>query len=171
MPACRFTGVTPCFSTAVRIFVLSGTPDLAGGGDRSTRGVLRFRRSERISLDRDVRRVSRDGHPVSNEVLTLVWLDRNDGRESGVEKPGRDHSLRRLAIRVPRKVGNAVARNRVKRALRESFRHEKHNIRSGIDIVIMVKPFPVSRSAATTMREQFLFLCREAGLTAGASKD
>jgi ribonuclease P protein component len=45
----------------------------------------------------------------------------------------------RLGLSVGRRVGNAVARNRVKRLLRESFRHLQHDL-SPLDLVINVRP-------------------------------
>jgi ribonuclease P protein component len=46
----------------------------------------------------------------------------------------------RLGLSVPRRVGNAVVRNRVKRRLRESFRHLQHDLPRGYDLVINVRP-------------------------------
>ncbi len=44
---------------------------------------------------------------------------------------------KRLGIIASKKVGNAVARNRVKRAIRETFRHIKHQIIPATDIVVI----------------------------------
>lgn len=46
----------------------------------------------------------------------------------------------RLGISAPRKVGNAVTRNRVKRQLREAFRTLKHLHTPGVDLVILIRP-------------------------------
>lgn len=53
----------------------------------------------------------------------------------------------RLGISAPRKAGNAVERNRVKRQLREAFRTMKSAHTSGVDLVILIrahKPLAVS---------------------------
>jgi ribonuclease P protein component len=53
----------------------------------------------------------------------------------------RPEPSRRLGLIVSKKVGNAVVRNRVKRALREGFRHLAAS-NDGLDIVV------IARSAA-----------------------
>jgi ribonuclease P protein component len=45
----------------------------------------------------------------------------------------------RIGITISKKVGNAVARNRIKRIIREYFRHNKDNISGPRDINIIAK--------------------------------
>ena len=49
----------------------------------------------------------------------------------------------RLALAVPRIVGGAVARNRIKRLIRESNRLLQHDLPQGYDLVVRVKPHEV----------------------------
>ena len=46
----------------------------------------------------------------------------------------------RLGLSVPKKVGNAVSRNRIKRRCREAFRTNANGLPSGLDIVLNVRP-------------------------------
>ena len=45
----------------------------------------------------------------------------------------------RLGLSLPKRVGNAVVRNRIRRRLREAFRLQQHDWPSGVDVVINVR--------------------------------
>lgn len=49
----------------------------------------------------------------------------------------------RLGLSVPRRVGNAVARVRAKRRLREAFRLGQYDVPTGYDLVVVVRPHEV----------------------------
>jgi ribonuclease P protein component len=51
-----------------------------------------------------------------------------------------DLPYRRLGLTVSSRVGNAVARNRVKRWLREIFRHHRNALPPGVDVVLIARP-------------------------------
>ncbi|MCI5120194.1 MAG: ribonuclease P protein component, partial [Candidatus Electrothrix sp. AUS4] len=58
---------------------------------------------------------------------------------------GSRFSASRLGISVPRKVGNAVQRNRIKRIIREAFRLHRDVFPQGSDVVFAVRPgFPLT---------------------------
>ena len=51
----------------------------------------------------------------------------------------REASNNRIGITVTKKIGNAVERNRIKRIIREYFRHHKKMIQGPKDINIIAK--------------------------------
>ena len=62
------------------------------------------------------------------------------------EREGEAGSEARLGIAVPKKVGGAVARNRIKRRLREVWRQLLPQIPGGSDYVLLVRP-PLAETA------------------------
>src|SRR5688500_14491592 len=46
----------------------------------------------------------------------------------------------RMGMSVSRKVGTAVRRNRIRRLLREAFRLLQHDLPTGYDLVVVVRP-------------------------------
>ena len=87
-------------------------------------------RRHRLSRSRDFDAVYRHGRSVSTRFLTLYWF----AREDGGEEP-------RVGLSVPKKaVGSAVARNRIKRRLRELWRARLEQLPAGRDYVLSVRP-------------------------------
>ena len=62
-------------------------------------------------------------------------------------------STSRLGITVSSRVGNAVARNRVKRLVREFFRTRRHELRAAVDLVVIAKPGAPKLSYAQAANE------------------
>ena len=91
--------------------------------DRKKRG--------RLSRSGDFDRVYRDGRSHSNRYLVLYAFPRAD------QEPGDEA---RLGVSVSRKVGGAVERNTVKRALREAFWGLDAGAPPGHDFVIVARP-------------------------------
>jgi ribonuclease P protein component len=85
-------------------------------------------RRNRLSRSRDFDAVYRHGRSVSTRFLTLWWY----GREEPLGEP-------RLGFAVPRAVGNAVVRNRIKRQLREIVRGRLANVPATNDYVLVVR--------------------------------
>jgi len=72
--------------------------------------------------------VYRQGRSVSTRFLVLYWF--------GQEEPADP----RFGLSVPRAVGNAVTRNRIKRQLRELWRARLDRVPGGQDYVLIVRP-------------------------------
>jgi ribonuclease P protein component len=88
-----------------------------------------MQRRNRLSRSRDFDAVYRQGRSTSTRFLVLYWFERE-------EDPGEP----RLGLAVPRAAGNAVARNRIKRQLREIWRARLERIPAGRDYVLIAKP-------------------------------
>jgi ribonuclease P protein component len=88
-------------------------------------------RRHRLSRSRDFDAVYRHGRSVSTRYLVLYWFEREDGAPA--EGP-------RLGLAVPKAVGTAVVRNRVKRRLREVFRARSSELPKDHDYVLVVRP-------------------------------
>ena len=117
-----------------------------------------FPAEQKMRLDREVERVRRKGRRVSDSLLILTWAERE---ATGSPRP----PVPRIAIRVPRNVGEAVLRNRMKRLVREAFRLQKDRLRPGTDLLVGIKPLEGSDQLGyEDMRRRFEALCRKAGI-------
>lgn len=72
----------------------------------------------------------RRGRSVATRYLVLYTFSREE------DAPGEP----RLGLAVPKEVGNAVARNRIKRQLRETWRARLPRVPEGRDYVLIVRP-------------------------------
>ena len=88
-----------------------------------------MQRRHRLSRSRDFDAVYRQGRSTSTRFLVLYWFDRD-------EDPGEP----RLGLAVPKAAGNAVARNKIKRQLREVWRARLESVPAGRDYVLIAKP-------------------------------
>jgi ribonuclease P protein component len=86
-------------------------------------------RRNRLSRSRDFDAVYRQGRSVSTRYLVLYWFGREDDGEGA-----------RLGLAVPRAVGTAVVRNRMKRRLREIFHARSGELAQDHDYVLVVRP-------------------------------
>jgi ribonuclease P protein component len=88
-------------------------------------------RRNRLSRSRDFDTVYRKGRSASTRFLVLYWFPREDEA---------DEEGSRLGLAVPRSVGGAVVRNRVKRRLRETWRELAERAQPGFDYVLVARP-------------------------------
>jgi ribonuclease P protein component len=96
-----------------------------------------FRRLERLHRKSDFRRVFQEGRRYSASGLT-VWVYRPSMGHSTPAGPERVQHPR-LGLAIPKSYGNAVARNRMKRLLREAFRLNKHRLPADVDMVFSAR--------------------------------
>ena len=86
-----------------------------------------MKRANRLSRSRDFDAVYRQGRSVSSRFLVLYWF------------PHEDPAAPRFGFSVPKAVGGAVERNRIKRQLREVWRARLDRVPAGNDYVLIVR--------------------------------
>jgi ribonuclease P protein component len=94
------------------------------------------KRANRLSRSRDFDAVYRHGRSVSSRFLVLYWF--------GQEEPASP----RFGMSVPRSVGNAVTRTKLKRQLRELWHARLDRVPEGRDYVLIVRPGVAEAAAA-----------------------
>jgi ribonuclease P protein component len=86
------------------------------------------KRVNRLSRSRDFDAVYRRGRSVSSRFLVLYWF------------PQEEAGSPRFGFSVPKAVGGAVERNRIKRQLREVWHARLERVPAGCDYVLIVRP-------------------------------
>jgi len=118
-------------------------------GDSPAR--LGFPRSRRLKQQGDFARARARGQRVVCGCLIANVLPRPDLREG------------RLGVVTGKGVGNAVARNRARRLMRESFRLHQRELAGPVDLVLVARPSIAGKKLAEVERD-FLRLLRQAGI-------
>ncbi len=107
--------------------------------------TLRFLKRHRILRGSEFARVYERRCSVADDLLIVYGLE-NERNET------------RLGLTVSRKVGNAVTRNRWKRAIREAFRQESDDLPVQVDLV--VSPRFGARPDVARVRESLVKLAQ-----------
>ena len=108
-----------------------------------------FRPEDRLRQRREFLRTYQEGRRVGGRCFSLFY-----------HRGSTDYH--RLGLTVPRQVGGAVVRNRVKRRLREIFRLNRSALGSTpLDLVLNVYP-PGARASSQELRAEFLRAVGEA---------
>ncbi len=78
-----------------------------------------FKREERLKSFRVIRELFASGRILNHYPFRIIWLPLEENLDFPVQ----------IAITVPRKkFSRAVQRNRIKRLIREAYRHNKHKL-------------------------------------------
>ena len=100
------------------------------------------RRRSRLSRSQDFDVVYRAGKAVASRYLVLYYFPRPEPPESrrSLSTAGRFASdAGRVGFSVSKRLGGAVERNRIKRALREAYRLSEGRFRPGFDYVLIAR--------------------------------
>ena len=117
---------------------LSGTPIKTGSG-----GQQLFPRTSRILRSAEFRTIYDHGTRVSGPLFAAFWKAR-EGDGLGV----------RIGLTVPKALGGAVVRNRIKRRFRSAFR--LHRLEWTLDLDIVINPRKAAILAPFTDLERAL---------------
>ena len=88
---------------------------------------LRLGRAQRIQRSGDFARLRQHGQRISLGCLVANWKDVPPGAPA------------RVGVITSRKIGNAVARARARRLLRESFCRHQHDLAHPVDLVLVAR--------------------------------
>ncbi|MHC4561349.1 MAG: ribonuclease P protein component [Planctomycetota bacterium] len=88
---------------------------------------LRAGRRYRVRHRADIDRLFSSGSQVRDDRITVIAAPN-----------GLSHS--RLGVAVSKRSGSAVARNRIKRLIREAFRLSRGELPDGMDFIVMSRP-------------------------------
>lgn len=89
-------------------------------------GALSLLKKERLRKRSDFTKLSKDGRRFHSEYFVVVCSRNGLGRS-------------RLGVTISKRVGRAVARNRIKRLVREHFRHRKAVLKDNYDLNVIAK--------------------------------
>jgi ribonuclease P protein component len=121
------------------------------GGEPLVPGRESFPRRERLQTEREFREVFEHGRRAAGQAF-ICYVAEGQGRKMGMA--------------VSRKVGNAVVRNRVKRYIREVYRHERAALREEMRLVVVAKPAAAGLTYAESW-EALRRLFRQGGALGG----
>ena len=85
-----------------------------------------MQRSESLKKNQDFKKVYRNGTSKGNRYLVMYVLKNQ-------------YMKNRLGISVSKKVGNSVVRHRTTRLIRESYRLNQDNLKTGYDMVVIAR--------------------------------
>ena len=105
----------------------------------------------RLKQPREFSRVRLEGRRLALGCLIANW------------RPLPPESPTRLGVITGKKIGNAVARSRARRLLRETFRRHQHELRHPLELVLVARESIAGKKLAD-VEQDYLATLRKAGL-------
>lgn len=143
------------------------------GGPESHSTVDRsFPQSRRIKRSGEFGRLKVEGRRQVCDSLILNWQVRPLSPVLPADESVRRKVIlagTRLGVVTSRQVGNAVARSRARRLLREVFRAHQSELQQPADLVLVARP-SIVRCNFTAVERHFLQCLRRAGLIVSSSQ-
>ena len=102
---------------------------------------LRLGRSSRLAQNRDFMRLRQQGQRLALGCLIANWCKLPDG------------SAPKLGVVTSKKIGNAPARSRARRLLRESFRLHQHEFTQPVELILVARNSIAGRSFAEVEKD------------------
>ena len=109
--------------------------------------------SESLKKNKDFQNVYKNGTSLANRYLVMYILENQQEKN-------------RLGISVSKKVGNSIVRHRVTRLIRECYRLNENQFRSGYDIVVIARVAAKGKDYKT-IENSLLHLCSRHGVQSG----
>ncbi len=104
----------------------------------------------RLCQNKSFQAVYRSGKSYANKNLVLYVLpNKSVGR--------------RVGFAAGKRLGSAVVRNRLKRLLREAYRHHQERIITGVDLVLVARQ-PMVKAGVNQAIKAFLDICARANI-------
>ncbi|MEY8339376.1 ribonuclease P protein component [Lachnospiraceae bacterium 62-35] len=104
-----------------------------------------MKRFHSIKKNKDFQLVYREGKSYANRYL-IMYVRKTEGE------------ITRIGISASKKVGNSVVRHRMTRLVRECFRLNENILKTGLDIVVVVRP-TAKEQHFKSIESAYLHLC------------